>query len=215
MDAGGNISAIPDLGLEQSRRKRRIALFAIFGLIAGLVLLSVALLVFRGNDIHYSERETYRVWSGRGDAVDASPTPASPGIGSQRVLWYTVLDRTARKTLLGRTRNNYTLRAVLVMLPPAEGLQRSGTGKSSRDVWDIPFELKGQNSTLALTSRVLRDRIEVAGQQFDTRKGMLVVIDGQGKTSQHRFESGAQRESEFEVDLLSFLRAQKLLPAAQ
>jgi hypothetical protein len=44
---------------------------------------------------------------------------------------------------------------------------------------------------------------------------MLVVIDGQGKTSQHRFESSAQRESEFEVDLLSYLRAQKLLPAAQ
>ncbi|MBX3475347.1 MAG: hypothetical protein KF754_13285 [Planctomycetes bacterium] len=78
-----------------------------------------------------------------------------------------------------------------------------------------PAPVPNEGRIEPLNSRVLRDRIEVAGRLFETRNGTLVVIDGQGETSQHRFESTAQRESDFEADLLRYLRAQKLLPTIE
>jgi hypothetical protein len=180
---------------EGSVRSRKGPLVLLVALVICVVTSCVGAFLVYGEQVVYRRWNSVRVW--------ASPEVEPRGVTSvgphDLPHWFAAMHRHAQRNIKMKTRNDYTLGMVLVVLPRESEVTLESRGRGG---WSIT-ESTGRGIL------VETGRISVGRDVFSAANGRLVLIDPSGVATQHAFESKAQNATEMQSAVNAFLAARE------
>lgn len=172
-------------------RPRKGAIVLLVVLIVCVLGSGTAAFLILGDQVVYRRWSSVRVWA----SPEVEPRGTTSAGPRDLPHWFAAVHRDAQRNIMMKTRNDYTLGMVLVVLPRETAVSLDSRGRGG---WYISES----------TSRELvveTGRISVGRDVFTAANGRLVLIDSTGAPSQHAFETKAQNLAEMQAAVDAFL----------
>lgn len=177
---------------------RRVAWLLVAALTVLIVGSSTGAYLAYGDRVYFRQWTSVRTWQRPKDDIDLR---VEGGLDNRRYQWYAAMHRSAQRSIRMRTHSDYTLGMVLVVLPRKDTTRDSISSAKGGHAWYMTDTVRPREIVVETT------QVRVGDETFGDDQGRLVLIDRDGKCSQHGFATDAQSSAQMQAAVEEFLAA--------